>query len=711
MDNSPESFCIRLYTLPKWEEYAARRSLFESLTSVLTTAYPGRSSRLMVFGSTVTTLTRGIEDCIHLSLPLDSSLVGESSHNRKAVQALREQEDLRPFLDPHVSNPFMVKLKAPLGGPVDCTLGVGTIGIQGSHWLRRYVLQSNIVRPLMVMVDNWERAWGAGISANQRGGRFDRHALQLMVLFFLCHEGLVPYLPPKHVDLATLPAFPEFISFADRTVPWPYVLQMLPHFFRFYAQWPADRVVALSEPPTVVVPREAKRWMAKPFGVEMPHRPSLNVAEFLTPKSWSELQAAFVAAAAIKDVRLLFRPPQPEMETGQRNALGATPTESAPLPAEHSAPNVPPPPGSPAPLVVQGPIVDTMPPVAPCNRQDAAHLRDLYMQQLLPSEEDHARRQSCFRDLQDRVAESGMELMMFGSTVTTLCTQGTDMDIAAIVKGAPPHSSDVKRLKLIRPALSSLKSIDLISGARIPILKKTDAPNGFPYNFDISCQSDGVVNSHWLRKYVVQYPIVRPLAMLVKEWSKAWDLNSGPKRRFNSYMLNLMLIYFLCHERIIDFIPPTPTNISTLAPFPPFVQFSEEGVHWEQVHALLRQFFIFFSQWPAGRMVCLSTSPLEGPMEAKSKRWHVSFAVEDPFIRSFNVARNIRPQTWAPLQARFGEAARSSPVELFTTRPLEVGQRPQRGRRASRKRVPNATQRTPSTPPGPFHNKQRGRGR
>lgn len=25
--------------------------------------------------------------------------------------------------------------------------------------------------------------------------RGDRHALQLMVLFFLCHEGIVPYLP------------------------------------------------------------------------------------------------------------------------------------------------------------------------------------------------------------------------------------------------------------------------------------------------------------------------------------------------------------------------------------------------------------------------------------------------------------------------------------------------------------------------------------
>eukprot|EP00668_Euglena_longa_P005102 GGOE01005991.1.p1 GENE.GGOE01005991.1~~GGOE01005991.1.p1 ORF type:complete len:866 (-),score=163.63 GGOE01005991.1:119-2344(-) len=689
MDNSPESFCIRLYTLPKWEEYAARRSLFESLTSVLTTAYPGRSSRLMVFGSTVTTLTRGIEDCIHLSLPLDSSLVGESSHNRKAVQALREQEDLRPFLDPHVSNPFMVKLKAPLGGPVDCTLGVGTIGIQGSHWLRRYVLQSNIVRPLMVMVDNWERAWGAGISANQRGGRFDRHALQLMVLFFLCHEGLVPYLPPKHVDLATLPAFPEFISFADRTVPWPYVLQMLPHFFRFYAQWPADRVVALSEPPTVVVPREAKGWQVRPFCVEIPHRPALNTTAGVTADGWSRLQAAFEAAAAVEDVRLLFRRPQPDTPRGRK--ANTKTTEDAHSKGEASS--MAGPMGStPGPAVSKdGQSKGESVPAATRGRgrkgnvdvvYGGSTLECLYAQKLLPSKRDNARRQICFQDLQRKVAEvsqeGDIELKIFGSTVTMLCTSTTDLDVAAIVLPPPRFQRDaIARLKRIHRALASLKSVALIE-ARIPILKKSNAPAGFPYNFDISCQSDGVVNSHWLRQYVVQYPLVRPLAMLVKEWSKAWNLNNGPRGRMNSYMLNLMLIYFLCHEKIIDYIPPTAVDVTTLEAYPPLLDFTQRGIKWGQVHELMRRFFVFFSQWPAGQVVCLSSSPLAGAVDAKAKLWHTyPFAVEDPFILHFNVALNIRQETWAKLQARFMDAARcctANVLQLFMEQPFEEGE-------------------------------------
>jgi len=50
--------------------------------------------------------------------------------------------------------------------------------------------------------------------------------------------------------------------------------------------------------------------------------------------------------------------------------------------------------------------------------------------------------------------------------------------------------------------------------------------------------SDGVINSYWLRRYVLDYPIVRPLAMLLKEWASVWELNSGMKGRLNSYALD-----------------------------------------------------------------------------------------------------------------------------------------------------------------------------
>eukprot|EP00667_Euglena_gracilis_P002590 EG_transcript_2593 len=669
----------------------------------------------MVFGSTVTTLTRPEEDCIHATLPLGSPLdVEEPGDIKKAVRALRRVKELRPFLDPKVSLPYMVRLKAPMGSPVDCTLGVGTVGVQGSHWIRRYVLQSNVVRPLLQLVDCWDRAWGAGMGACHGGGRFDRHALQLMVLFFLCHEGIVPYLPPKAVDLASLPPFPEFLSFAARPVPWPYVLQMLAHFFRFYAQWPADRVVALSEPPTAVVTREAKGWQQYPLCVEIPHRPTLNLTKDVTEQGWQRLQASFDTAASVTDVALLFRrpaaPSSPAKKTS-RSSRKRTPTEVSPA-VEAPPANTP---SLDTPSVetpsVEAPSVETpsttstnttpasedpsptTPPTAgiaathhtfrrlfsPAAAPPAAVLHRFYAQQLLPSEEDDAKRKGCFQELQRRVAtiskDGDVELKMFGSTVTMLCTKATDLDVAAIIRPPPRFQGEaIAFLKRIQRAVADLQSVALIE-ARIPILKKADAPNGFPYNFDISCQGDGVVNSHWLRRYVAEYPVFRPLALLVKEWSKAWGVNNGPRGRLNSYTLNLMLIYFLCHEKVIDYIPPTAADVSTLEAYPPFLHFTPQGVKWSLVHELLRRFFAFFALWPAGRVVCLSASPLAGPLDAKAKLWHTyAFAVEDPFILDFNVALNIRPGTWAKIQVLFTDASRccaGNIEQLFTPQPFD----------------------------------------
>eukprot|EP00667_Euglena_gracilis_P011975 EG_transcript_12268 len=289
----------------------------------------------------------------------------------------------------------------------------------------------------------------------------------------------------------------------------------------------------------------------------------------------------------------------------------------------------------------------------------------LYNKRLSVKAEHDAHRSSCFDQLQKMVKkrDPDLVLMPFGSSVTTLCTRDTDLDVA-IVRPLPASREDaLERLRGIRRGLRQC-NVRLIE-ARTPIVKKDGPSKHFPYNFDISFGTEGVVNSHWLRQYVLRYPEFRPLSMFIKRWSKAWSLNDSSKGRMHSYMLNLMLIHFLCQVKAIEYLPPTPIDLETVQPYPAFVDLPVDRVPWKDIPALLRRFLDFYAQWPAGRVVGLSVSPLDGPVAAAAKGWEqYPFCVEDPFRTDFNVALNIDAKTWAQLQARFAAAAHCCKTDL-----------------------------------------------
>eukprot|EP00668_Euglena_longa_P032069 GGOE01041354.1.p1 GENE.GGOE01041354.1~~GGOE01041354.1.p1 ORF type:complete len:421 (+),score=52.93 GGOE01041354.1:86-1264(+) len=290
----------------------------------------------------------------------------------------------------------------------------------------------------------------------------------------------------------------------------------------------------------------------------------------------------------------------------------------------------------------------------------AHRLKKVYTEKLAPQADHDAHRRSSFEQLQQKVREGvrvDLVLMPFGSTVTTLCTRDTDLDLAVVHPLPAAGEETVQCLKNVKTSLSDYGLLKLIL-ARTPIVKKLRGDKMFPYNFDISCGTAGVINSYWLRQYVLQYPVFRPMAMLIKHWSKAWSLNDGSKGLLHSYMLNLMLIYFLCQERVVEYIPPVPVDLAIMKPYPPFIELPVDDALWVDIPEQLKKFFLFYSQWQPGRVVCLSASPLSGLVEASAKGWEKSaLCVEDPFITDFNVARNVDGRTWAIIQARFANAA------------------------------------------------------
>eukprot|EP00667_Euglena_gracilis_P011813 EG_transcript_12081 len=305
VDIDIEGFFRQVYQLPSRAHYRTHRAAFDAVVPLLTAAFPDRSLRAMAMGYTVTTVPlRQYGKVLQLCL-LPEPPVESRKDIGKAVQSLMRLPELKQYVIAGI-NPYWVTLKPLPNVPFGCIIRFSYDSLQESHYIRQYVLRCSFARPLMQLVGKWHGTALQADTYESIGGDRLTQGLQLMVLYFLLHEGLAPYLPPDSVDLATLPNFPEFVSFKHQPVPWPYVLQLLSHFFRFYAQWPPGRAVVFSEPPTAVVTCQAKGWQAKLIGVEVPYRPAVNITEFLTPQRWEVLQATFATAAAAKDLRCLF---------------------------------------------------------------------------------------------------------------------------------------------------------------------------------------------------------------------------------------------------------------------------------------------------------------------------------------------------------------------------------------------------------------------
>ena len=308
-----------------------------------------------------------------------------------------------------------------------------------------------------------------------------------------------------------------------------------------------------------------------------------------------------------------------------------------------------------------------------------------YQKDMTLEEASHHERSRRVQELQETLDEMfeaagrQVKLYAFGSTVTTLYTPSTDMDLSLTMEPMPQTRFETLRiLKQVGIGFRKYRHICVIRHAHVPIVQKNLAPAGFPYNFDLSCQTDGVINSWWLRKYILQYPVARPLVMLVKSWSKAWAVNDPRRGRLNSYAVTLMVLYFLCERGAIEHLPPlqpSPAELATLPPVPEFVDVQVNDAVWGAVRELLPQFFEFYADWNDDLVLSMASSPAAGAVTKAAKGWeHYVFCLEDPFLLDLNVARNISLRTWTAMRQLFAEAcvhAKGDSHKLFQPLPEE----------------------------------------
>jgi len=151
---------------------------------------------------------------------------------------------------------------------------------------------------------------------------------------------------------------------------------------------------------------------------------------------------------------------------------------------------------------------------------------------------------------------------VFGSEATGILTRSSDLDLAVTIP--PPSSSSIEygegsvdeevmdgdkmRLKICsRLQRARVCSYLEIINARVPIVKLDHAASGLGVDICVNNNS-GVMAARLIRKYCSEYPVLRPLGIVLKVFLSQRALNDTFTGGVGSFVMCCMLISFLQRE-------------------------------------------------------------------------------------------------------------------------------------------------------------------
>ncbi|KAG0200126.1 Zinc finger, CCHC domain-containing protein [Mortierella sp. GBA30] len=138
----------------------------------------------------------------------------------------------------------------------------------------------------------------------------------------------------------------------------------------------------------------------------------------------------------------------------------------------------------------------------------------------------------------------------FGSYASGLGTDSSDLDLV-VLPALPDQSGDLapraryQDLFVLKTLFQrySMKDVEVISGARVPILKFTDHKTGI--KVDLNCgHYCGLYNTRLIEAYVRIDDRVRTFLHVLKAFVKARGINSPPLGSLSSYCYTLMAIAY-----------------------------------------------------------------------------------------------------------------------------------------------------------------------
>ncbi|KAF3907777.1 hypothetical protein ABW21_db0200670 [Orbilia brochopaga] len=195
------------------------------------------------------------------------------------------------------------------------------------------------------------------------------------------------------------------------------------------------------------------------------------------------------------------------------------------------------------------PLSDEKPPKDSLSKEDdqklTADMEKLYAD-LLPSDESNERRRKFLAKLEKLLNDEwpGHEIKVypFGSTENKLCSTDSDVDVCIVTA-----YKEVENVCLLAKLLGrhNMERIICVQNAKVPIVRIWDP------EYQVQCDMNvnntlALENTRMVKTYVDIDPRVRPLAMIIKHWTKQRILNDAAGGgTLSSYTWICMMINFL----------------------------------------------------------------------------------------------------------------------------------------------------------------------
>ncbi|RYO95019.1 hypothetical protein DL764_007761 [Monosporascus ibericus] len=281
-------------------------------------------------------------------------------------------------------------------------------------------------------------------------------------------------------------------------------------------------------------------------------------------------------------------------------------------------------------------------------RRLTTDMRELY-DRLQPTSMVEANRQKLVRKLEkllnDRWPGHDIRVHLFGSSGNLLCSDDSDVDICIVT----PWKELEDKLQPAYQRLDGMEKVVCVSSAKVPIVKIWDPELNLACDLNVN-NTLALENTRMIKTYVEIDDRVRPLAMIVKHWTRRRVINDAAfGGTLSSYTWICMIIAFL-QLRQPAVVPALhqrphlrlPKKNGELAAFADDVEklrgYGDKNK--ATLGELLFQFFRFYAHEFDYSTYVLSVR-LGKLVTKKDKKWHLALhnqlCIEEPF----NINRNL----------------------------------------------------------------------
>jgi DNA polymerase sigma len=204
-------------------------------------------------------------------------------------------------------------------------------------------------------------------------------------------------------------------------------------------------------------------------------------------------------------------------------------------------------------------IVNTLPPWLPVNHDYSDNQRPFvrlhneivqFVSFLSPKDSEISARELVVSDLQSVVSKLWPDatIHVFGSQMTNLLIPCSDMDVT-IMNVPMTNDSNRETIKLLESLADVLRYhsprlvsyLEVVSSAKFPIIKLDHKLTGISVDICIN-NSSGIDTGNLMRNYLQSYPMLRPLALVIKVYLAQRRLHETYNGGIGSFVLLNMII-------------------------------------------------------------------------------------------------------------------------------------------------------------------------